>query len=110
MPKFILPQTAEITTEYESIPGHFMSPSSPQYRETVSPGKKKTIPGWRQHFKDTGVVITNKPTNQAAGLDQMIAAGLMSKINEETHRVSDFHLTSSGGRVESWIGKALFFT
>lgn len=34
---------------------------------------------------DTGAVITNKPTNQAAGLDQMIAVGLMSKINEEIH-------------------------
>lgn len=59
---------------------------------------------------DTGAVITNKPTNQAAGLDQMIAARLMSKINEETHRVNDFHLTSSGGRLESCIGKASFFT
>lgn len=59
---------------------------------------------------DTGAVITNKATNQVAGSDQMRVTGLMSTINEETHRANDSHLTSSGGSVESWIGKASFFT
>lgn len=59
---------------------------------------------------DTGAVITNKTTNQAAGRDQMRTVGLMSTISEETHPANDSHLTSSGGSVESWIGKASFLT
>lgn len=46
----------------------------------------------------TDAVIANESTDQTTGHDQMITAGLMSMISEETHQVnSDIHLTSSRG-------------
>lgn len=59
---------------------------------------------------DTGAVITNKSTNQMTGLDQMMAVGLMSMINEETHQANDFHLKFSRGRAEKGVWRATSFT